>query len=592
MAQEPMRTDYAGELTADRIGETVRLAGWVAKRRDHGGVVFVDLRDVKGIVQVVIDPTEIPAAHELRMEYCVSLVGEVRSRMEGTENPDMPTGAVEVGVTEITVLSASDPLPFMIDDRADADELIRLEYRYLDFRRAPMAAALRARGAAVHAMRSAMADGGFLEVETPTLIASTPEGARDMLVPSRLRQGEFYALPQSPQLFKQLLMVGGVDRYYQIARCYRDEDFRSDRQLEFTQLDIEGSFWTASDVQATIETAVAAAVKAVRGHDVSLPFGRLTYADAMDRFGSDKPDLRFGMEITDVSSVFAGTEFKGFGGALDAGGVVRGINGGPLGLSRSGFDGLVADAQALGAKGLAWLVVEDDGTWRSPIAKFLSTAELGGLKERFDAKPGDTVLLVADSARLAGAVLGSLRLQLGRPTGHQELAFTWVTDFPVFDVDDDGSLAPAHHPFTQPVSLDDMVERPETAIAQAYDLVLNGSELGSGSVRIHDPDVQAKVFEVLGISDEEAQSRFGWFIRALRYGTPPHAGFAVGVDRLLAILLERESIRDVIPFPKTQRGIDPMTGSPTRVTEVQLRELGVELRPEVRTRLAKEAAAD
>ncbi|MDH5421308.1 MAG: aspartate--tRNA ligase [Acidimicrobiia bacterium] len=592
MAQEPLRTDYAGELTADRIGDTVRLAGWVAKRRDHGGVVFVDLRDVKGIVQVVIDPMEIPAAHELRMEYCVSLVGVVRSRMEGTENPDMPTGAVEVGVTEITVLSASDPLPFMIDDRADADELIRLEYRYLDFRRAPMAAALRARGAAVHAMRSAMADGGFLEVETPTLIASTPEGARDMLVPSRLRQGEFYALPQSPQLFKQLLMVGGVDRYYQIARCYRDEDFRSDRQLEFTQLDIEGSFWTAADVQATIETAIAAAVRAVRGHEISRPFGRLTYAAAMDRFGSDKPDVRFGMEVTDVSSVFTGSEFKGFGGALDAGGVVRGINGGPLGLSRSGFDGLVADAQALGAKGLAWLVVEDDGTWRSPIAKFLSEAELGGLKERFDAKPGDTVLLVADSAKLAGAVLGSLRLQLGRPAGHEELAFTWVTDFPVFDVDDDGSLAPAHHPFTQPVSLDDMVERPETAIAQAYDLVLNGSELGSGSVRIHDPGVQAKVFEVLGISNEEAQSRFGWFIRALRYGTPPHAGFAVGVDRLLAILLERESIRDVIPFPKTQRGIDPMTGSPTRVTDVQLRELGVDLRPEVKARLAKEAAAD
>jgi aspartyl-tRNA synthetase len=298
------------------------------------------------------------------------------------------------------------------------------------------------------------------------------------------------------------------------------------------------------------------------------------------------------MEITDVSNVFVGTEFKGFGGALDAGGVVRGINGGPLGLSRSGLDGLVADAQALGAKGLAWLVVEDDGTWRSPIAKFLSETELDGLLAGFDAKPGDTVLLVADTAKLAGAVLGSLRLQLGRPEGHSDLAFTWVTDFPVFDVNEDGSLAPAHHPFTQPVSLEDMVERPETAIAQAYDLVLNGSELGSGSVRIHDPDVQAKVFEVLGISDDEAQSRFGWFIRALRYGTPPHAGFAVGVDRLLAILLERESIRDVIPFPKTQRGIDPMTSSPTRVTDVQLRELGVDLRPEVKARLAKEAAED
>ncbi len=592
MAHEPLRTDYAGELTADRIGDTVRLAGWVAKRRDHGGVVFVDLRDVKGIVQVVIDPTEIPAGHDLRMEYCVSLVGEVRARMDGTTNADMPTGAVEVGVTEVTVLSAADPLPFMIDDRADTDELIRLEYRYLDFRRAPMAEALRARGAAVHAIRTSMADEGFLEVETPTLIASTPEGARDMLVPSRLRQGEFYALPQSPQLFKQLLMVGGVDRYYQLARCYRDEDFRSDRQLEFTQLDIEGSFWTAADVQSTIERAVASAVKAVRGVDIALPLPRLTHAEALATFGSDKPDLRFGMEIVDVSTVFAGTEFKGFGGALSSGGAVKGINGGQLGLSRSGLDGLVADAQALGAKGLAWLVVEDDGSWRSPIAKFLTEAELAGLAEGFAAKPGDTVLLVADSAKLAGSVLGALRLQLGKPEGHADLAFTWVTDFPVFDVGDDGSLAPAHHPFTQPVSLEDMVERPETAIAQAYDLVLNGSELGSGSVRIHDPEVQAKVFEVLGIAHEEAQTRFGWFIRALRYGTPPHAGFAVGVDRLLAILLERDSIRDVIPFPKTQRGIDPLTGSPTRVTETQLRELGVDLRPEVKAKLAEQATPD
>lgn len=591
MASE-LRTDYAGDLTADRSGDTVRLAGWVAKRRDHGGVVFVDLRDARGIVQVVIDPDEIPAAHDLRMEFCVSLAGVVRPRMEGTENPDMATGAVEVGVTELTILSTADPLPFMIDDRSDTDELIRLEYRYLDFRRAPMAEALRARGQAVHAMRNVMAEAGFLEVETPTLIASTPEGARDMLVPSRLRQGEFYALPQSPQLYKQLLMVGGVDRYYQIARCYRDEDFRSDRQLEFTQLDVEGSFWTAADVQATIESAIAAAVKAVRGVDLELPLARLTYAEAMDRYGSDKPDLRFGMELVDVSGVFAGTEFQGFAGALGAGGVVRGINAGPLGLSRSGFDGLVEAAQGLGAKGLAWLVVEEDGSWRSPIAKFLSDAEMDGVRTAFTAQPGDTILLVADTLKTARSVLGALRIKLGRPDGHTDLSFTWVVDFPVFDVTDDGGLAPAHHPFTQPVSLDDMIHRPETAIAQAYDLVLNGSELGSGSVRIHDPDVQAKVFEVLGISDLEAQSRFGWFIRALRYGTPPHAGFAVGVDRLLAILLERDSIRDVIPFPKTQRGVDPLTGSPTRVTETQLRELGVDLRPDVRARLAKDSETD
>ncbi len=353
MAEEPLRTGYAGELTENQIGETVRLAGWVAKRRDHGGVVFVDLRDVKGLVQVVMDPNELPVAHELRMEYCISVVGEVRPRMDGTVNPDLPTGAIEVGVSDVTVLSASDPLPFMIDDRADADELIRLEYRYLDFRRAPMAEALRARGAAVHAMRNSMVEQGFLEVETPTLIASTPEGARDMLVPSRLRQGDFYALPQSPQLFKQLLMVGGVDRYYQIARCYRDEDFRSDRQLEFTQLDIEGSFWTDLDVQATIERAVAAAVSAVRGMEVRLPLPRLTYAEAMDRYGSDKPDLRFGMEIADASHLFADTEFKGFGEAVANGGVVRGINAGELGLSRSGFDALIADARSSELR--AWL---------------------------------------------------------------------------------------------------------------------------------------------------------------------------------------------------------------------------------------------
>lgn len=591
MGAQPMRDTYAGELGAANIGDLVQLAGWVAKRRDHGGVVFVDLRDAKGVVQVVLDPTVLAAAHDLRMEYCITVSGEVRARMEGTENPDMPTGAIEVGAATVTVLSTADPLPFMIDDRTEADELIRLEYRYLDFRRAPMAEALKARSAAVYALRSAMVEQGFLEVETPTLIASTPEGARDVLVPSRLQQGSFYALPQSPQLFKQLLMVGGVDRYYQIARCYRDEDFRSDRQIEFTQLDIEGSFWTAADVQHTIETAVVRAVKAVRGIDVPVPMPRMTYHEAMDRYGSDKPDLRFGMEIVDVSDVFAGTEFKGFGATLADGGVVRGINAGALGLSRSGFDKLVSEAQELGAKGLAWLVVEEDGSWRSPIAKFLSETELDGLKAAFSAAPGDAVLLVADAARLTGSVLGSLRLSLGRPEGHEELAFTWITDFPVFEVTDDGDLAPAHHPFTQPVSIEDMVERPETAIAQAYDLVLNGSELGSGSVRIHDPIVQAKVFEVLGISDDDAEALFGWFMRALRYGTPPHAGFAVGVDRLLAILLGRESIRDVIPFPKTQRGLDPLTGSPTQVADEQLRELGIDLRPTVKAKLVEEVAS-
>jgi len=582
MAGGQMRSHYAGTLTPEQIGETVRLAGWVDRRRDHGGVIFIDLRDATGIVQAVLDPSAFPDASELRMEYCVSVEGILRSRPEGTENPEMPTGLIELGVGELTVLSPSDPLPFMLNDRSEADELTRLAYRYLDFRRPHMAETLRHRGRATAAMRSQLGAMGFLEVETPTLIASTPEGARDMLVPSRLRQGSFYALPQSPQLFKQLLMIGGVDRYYQIARCYRDEDFRSDRQLEFTQLDIEGSFWTASDVQDTIETAVVAAVGAVRDLTVKTPFERLTYREAMDRFGSDKPDLRFGMELVELSDVFESTGFRGFAGALDAGGVVRGINAGGLGLSRSGLDALVATAIDLGAKGMVWAVVEDDGSLRSPVAKFLSDAEMSGIKERLAANPGDTLLLVADRWHVAVEVLGQLRLQLGRPEGHDELRFLWVVDFPVFEETESGGLAPSHHPFTAPHSVDEMRDNPRAALSHAYDLVLNGSELGSGSVRIHDPDTQRQVFDILGITPDDAESRFGWFLRALRFGTPPHAGFAVGIDRLLAILVGADSIRDVIPFPKTQRGTDPMTGSPSPVTEEQLRELGVDLRPEVR----------
>lgn len=582
----PLRDRYAGELTASDVGATVRLAGWVSRRRDHGGVVFLDLRDVRGIAQVVVDPEEVSAAHDLRMEYCIAVVGEVRVRPDGTENSDMATGEVEVGVTDLTVLSTSEALPFMLNDRAETDELIRLEYRYLDFRRPVMAAALRARSALNSALRSSMEGEGFIEVETPTLVASTPEGARDMLVPSRLRLGSFYALPQSPQLFKQLLMVGGVDRYYQIARCYRDEDFRSDRQLEFTQLDLEGSFWGEEDVRRTVELAVTAAVAAVKGESPAAPFPVMTFAEAMDTYGTDKPDVRFGMHLIDVSNVFTETEFKGFGATLEVGGVVRGINAGALGMSRSGMDGLVARAIELGAKGLVWMVVEVDGSVRSPVAKFLSDTEVTGLIAALGAVPGDTLLLVADAEKAALGVLGQLRLELGQPSDHDELAFTWVIDFPVFEVTDEGDLIAMHHPFTQPKSLEDMTERPADAVAYSYDLVLNGSELGSGSVRIHDPEMQRKVFEILGISAQEAETRFGWFVRALRFGTPPHAGFAVGIDRLLAILLNTPSIRDVIPFPKTQRGIDPLTASPSLVDDVQLRELGIDLRPSVKAALS------
>ena len=592
MDQESLRNARAGLLRAADAGTEVRLAGWVASRRDHGGVMFVDLRDASGLVQVVVNPEEDPAAgaiaDTLRDEFCITVAGTVRLRPDGTINRDLPTGAVEVAVTELRVLSPSEPLPFQIDDRADVDEAKRLEFRYLDLRRPRMAANLVARSRAVGAMRTTLFDQGFLEVETPTLVKSTPEGARDVLVPSRLRPGSFYALPQSPQLFKQLLMVGGVERYYQVARCYRDEDFRADRQIEFTQLDIEGSFWGRDDVFAALEPVIVAVAKALRDVDIPAPFARLTWGESMARFGTDKPDLRFGMELVELSGVFAETGFKAFAEVLGGGGLVAGIDAGRREMSRSALDALVDRARDLGAKGLVWMVVEGDGTLRSPVAKFLSETEQKALIGALGGSPGDLLLIVADRPRLTRTVLGALRLDLGRPAGHDQLEFLWVTDFPVFAVGDDGSLAPEHHPFTAPYSVDEMRDNPTEALSRAYDLVLNGVELGSGSERIHDPRVQKQVFDVLGISDHEAESRFGWFMRALRYGTPPHAGFAVGVDRLVMILQNEPNIREVMPFPKTQSGYDPMTESPGPVDEVQLRELGIDLRPEVREAMGEE----
>jgi aspartyl-tRNA synthetase len=596
MASEVMKTVGAGELRASDTGDIVVLAGWIARRRDHGGVIFVDLRDSRGIVQVVVNPEDAPADEEtidgLRLEYCVQVEGTVRARPEGTANEDLPTGEVEVVASRLTVLSPAAPLPFQIDERIDVDEAKRLQYRYLDMRRTRMANNVRARSRAIRAMREVMDEEGFLEVETPTLIASTPEGARDMLVPSRLRKGTFYALPQSPQLFKQLLMIGGIERYYQVAKCYRDEDFRADRQVEFTQLDLEGSFWGQDDVLAVLEKVAARVVADLRGTTIALPIPRLTYDEAMRRFGTDKPDLRFGMEIVDLSDVVAGSGFNAFAGTLGDGGTVRGINAGTLGLARSGLDALVARAQELGAKGLVWMVVEDDGSVRSPVAKFLSESEISGIVDALSATPGDTLLIVADRPKVVLHTLGDLRLHLGKPKGNDELAFAFIVDFPVFEVADDGSLSPAHHPFTAPSSIEELVESPETAVSKAYDLVLNGSELGSGSVRIHDPDMQAKVFEVMGISDEDAKSRFGWFLEALRYGTPPHAGFAIGIDRFVSILRNEPNIREIIPFPKTQTGADPLTGSPGRVDELQLLELGIDVRPEVRQAWAAAEAGE
>jgi aspartyl-tRNA synthetase len=442
-----------------------------------------------------------------------------------------------------------------------------------------MTANLRARSRAVSAIRRTLDGQGFLEVETPTLINSTPEGARDMLVPSRLRPGEFYALPQSPQLFKQLLMISGVERYFQIARCYRDEDFRADRQLEFTQLDLEGAFWGRDDVLEAIESVLVAVVEEIRGVIVPRPFPRLTWQEAMDRFGIDKPDLRIEAQIVDISSLVGETGFGVFKTALEAGGTVRALNVGPQDWSRARADAITERARDLGAKGLVWMVAESDGSLRSPVAKFLSDEEMAGIRAAMQAQPGDVLLIAADRWRVAVEVLGGLRNDLLRPEGHEDLAFLWVVDFPLFEEEEDGSITFSHHPFTSPVSIEEMRANPSQALSMAYDVVLNGIELGSGSVRIHDPDVQRKVFEILGIDTDTAERRFGWFLEALRYGTPPHAGFAFGIDRLVMVLQGESSIREVIPFPKTQTGSDPMTGAPTWVEEGQLDELGIALGP-------------
>jgi aspartyl-tRNA synthetase len=577
MAEGKMRSHGAGTVSASDVGAEVSVAGWVQRRRDHGGIAFFDVRDATGLVQVVADPAELPVVEDLKMEYCVHVSGVVRPRPAGTENPDLATGTVEIGAQNVEVLSPSKTLPFMIDDRVEVEERVRLEHRYLDLRRPRMAANLRARSRATAAIRRTLDAMDFLEVETPTLINSTPEGARDMLVPSRHRQGEFYALPQSPQLFKQLLMISGVERYFQIARCYRDEDTRADRQLEFTQLDLEGSFWDRDDVFDTIEQVLAATVKEIRDIEVPLPFPRLGWHEVKNRFGVDKPDLRFGMEIIDLTDHLQNTEFGVFKGAIEAAGTVRGINAGSQDWSRARADALTERAKELGAKGLVWMVVEEDGALRSPISKFLDDAEREAIKEKLDAKSGDVLLIAADRWRTVVEVLGALRNDLGRPSGHDELAFLWVIDFPLFEEDDEGKITFSHHPFTSPVSLDEMREHPESAVSKAYDVVVNGIELGSGSIRIHDPEVQRQVFDILGIDRDTAERRFGWFLEALEYGTPPHGGFAFGIDRLVMVLQGESSIREVIPFPKTQTGVDPMTGAPTWVDETQLAELGVEL---------------
>jgi aspartyl-tRNA synthetase len=572
-----MRTHYAGQLRASDVGAEVALCGWVAHRRDHGGVVFIDLRDREGIVQVVLDPAEggCEQAHRLRGEYVIRVEGTVRHRPEGTANPAMPTGEVEVGATGVEVLNEAEPPPFPLDERVEVDEVLRLRHRYLDLRRPRMNANLRLRARLISAIRAAMDGMGFIDVETPTLTRSTPEGARDFLVPSRLIPGSFFALPQSPQLFKQLLMVAGVDRYYQVARCWRDEDLRADRQFEFTQLDVEASFVDQEDVLGFIEEAVASGVEVVTGVRPDR-FPRLSWAEAMSRFGSDKPDTRFGMELVDCSRVFADSEFKAFAGKS----VVGFVAPGRADASRSQLDALVERAKSLGAGGLVWMRVKEGGVLEAPVAKFLSEAEQDGLRSSLGPAPGDLVLLAADDSILrVQGVLGTLRLHLGAPERLDEpLAFTWVVDFPLFEaISGEGFPIPAHHPFTRPHP--DDIERldsdPLSVRSMAYDLVLNGIELGSGSVRIHDPELQQRIFTLLGIDPEDAAERFGFLLDAFRYGAPPHAGFAVGLDRLAMILAGETSIRDVIAFPKTQSGSDPLTGAPAPVDSHQLRDLGI-----------------
>jgi aspartyl-tRNA synthetase len=581
------RDSWCGDLRADAVGREVTIAGWVHRRRDHGGLVFVDLRDRSGLVQVVFSPERAPAAHQaahdLRTEWVVSARGEVVRRSDETINPALPTGEIEIRADELAIHAEALTPPFPLDEEAPLEEGLRLRYRYVDLRREAMQRALELRHRVVASIRAYLDPLDFLEIETPILTRSTPEGARDFVVPSRLQRGSFYALPQSPQLFKQLLMVAGYERYYQIARCFRDEDLRADRQPEFTQLDLEMAFVEEADVIDVVEGLLAAAL-AAGGAVVEPPFPRIRYAEAIARYGTDRPDTRYGMEIHELGDALRETEFKVFRSVLESEGVVRGLNAGARELSRTELDGLIEFAQGQGAGGLVWAYVEDgsDGaSWRSPVAKFLQEGELAAIGAALDAQPGDLLLLVADEAGVASQSLGALRIELARRFGlaaSGEWRPLWVTEFPLLEWnDDEGRWDSLHHPFTSPTdeSLPLLERNPGAAAARAYDIVLNGVEVGGGSIRISRPDVQRKVFEALGIGAHEAEDKFGFLIEALQHGAPPHGGIALGIDRLVALLAGRESIRDVIAFPKTASGSDPLTGAPAPLEQRQLRELGI-----------------
>ncbi len=579
------RTHHCGALRATDVGRQVVLMGWVNSRRDHGGVVFVDLRDRWGITQVRFDPSTDPEAHRLaerlRNEYCIGVRGEVVHRGENV-NPKLPTGEIEVRVTDVELFSTAQTPPFPIEDDISTGEHVRLKYRYLDLRRRPLRDNLVLRARVTAAVRDYFNRHEFVEVETPILMKSTPEGARDFLVPSRIHPGKFFALPQSPQTLKQILMISGFDRYYQIARCFRDEDLRADRQPEFTQIDVEMSFVVADDVMNVMEGMVAHVWKEAIGVELTTPFPRLRYEEAMARFGTDAPDMRFGLELSDVTDIFKGTAFRVFAGVVERGGIVKALNAkGCASMSRSELDGLADIVRPWGAKGVAWFKVLEGDQWQGPLVKFLSDAERAGLREAMGLEPGDVALFVADRDTVANPAMSALRLHFGDKLGLRtpgKWSMCWVTHFPLFEYDaDEGRYYSMHHPFTSPLPEDVALldEDPSKAHAQAYDLVLNGTELGGGSIRIHNADVQAKIFSLLGLSEAEARHKFGFFLDALRYGTPPHGGIAFGLDRLVMLLSGAKSIRDVIAFPKTQKATDLMMDCPSTVDPEQLEELHI-----------------
>lgn len=577
-----LRSHGAGDIRSSHLGETVTLAGWVARRRDHGGVAFIDLRDATGNVQVVISDEKVAGA--LRAEWCVLVVGKVAKRPAGNENLNIPTGEIEVICESLEVLSEAAPLPFPVDsgETVNVSEEVRLKYRYLDLRRENPSKALRLRSKVTSVIRSVMDDEGFLEIETPYLTRSTPEGARDFLVPVRLQPGSWYALPQSPQLFKQLLMVAGMEKYYQIARCFRDEDFRADRQPEFTQLDIELSFGNQGDVIAVGEKILSHVFKEVAGYDIPLPIPHMTYHEAMRRFGSDKPDLRFGNELVDVTEFFKDTSFRVFQAEFVGAVVMPGGASSP----RRELDAWQDWAKARGAKGLAYILIGDDGTLNGPVAKNLSEKESAGIAAQVGARNGDAIFFAAGERQSSLNLLGAVRLEIGQRCNLIDTSawkFLWVVDAPMFEKTETGGWTAVHHPFTGPKpEYESTFENdPSSALAYAYDIVLNGSEIGGGSIRIHKREIQQAVFRVIGLSKEEAESKFGFLLEAFNYGPPPHGGIALGLDRLCALLAGAESIREVIAFPKTASGGDPLTGAPTPITDAQRKESGVDFKPEV-----------